>query len=98
MKPSFLPLDEPNLYNNYLLRDLEYIDRSCINFPCHCVLNQFDLNTDLVDNVILTKVAIPPTKKPRSVSPHKSKSKSKESASKKKLRLKTRNIGARIHD
>ena len=75
MKPPFLFFDEPSLCNDYILRDSEYIDRSCINFPCHRVLNQVDSDTDLLDNVILTKVALRPTKKPRSVGPHKSKSK-----------------------
>ena len=32
MKPPFLPFDEPNLCNDYLLMDTEYIDRYCINF------------------------------------------------------------------
>ena len=27
MKPPFLPFDEPNLCNDYILRDSEYIDR-----------------------------------------------------------------------
>ena len=62
MKPPFLPFNEPNLCNDYLLRDSEYIDRSCIHFPGHCVLNQVDLDTDLLDNVILKKVALRPTK------------------------------------
>ena len=55
-KPPFLPFDEPNLYNDYLLRDSECINHSYINFPCHCVLNQVDLDTNLLDNVSLTKV------------------------------------------
>ena len=75
MNPPFLPFDEPNLCNDYLMRDSEYIDCSCINFSCHCVLNQVDLGTNLLDNVILTKVALPSTKKPRSVGPHKPKPK-----------------------
>ena len=55
MKPPFLPLHEPNLCNNYILRDSEYIDCFCIKFPCHCVLNQVDSDTNLLDNMILTK-------------------------------------------
>ena len=54
-KPPFLPFDEPNLCNDYILRDSEHIDHFCINFPCHCVLNQVNLNTDLLDNVLLKK-------------------------------------------
>ena len=63
MKPPFLPFNELNLCNDYLLRDSEYIDHSCINFPCHCVLNYDNSNIDLLDNVILTKVALQPTKR-----------------------------------
>ena len=55
IKAPFVPFDEPNLCNDYILRDLEYIDRFCINFPCHCVLNQVDLDTNLLDNVLLMK-------------------------------------------
>ena len=90
MKPPFLPFDKPNLCNDYILRDSEYIDRSCINFTCHCVLNQVNSDTDLLNNVILTKVALRPTKKTRSVGPHKSKS--KKTTSKKKPRLKNQEI------
>ena len=70
-KPPFLPFDEQNLCNDYILKDTEYIDRFCINFPCNCVLNQVDQDTDLLDNVFLTKVVLQPTKKSRSVGPHK---------------------------
>ena len=61
MKQPFLPFNKPNLCNDYILRDSEYIDRSCINFLCHCVLHQVDLDTNILDNVILTKVALQPT-------------------------------------
>ena len=69
MKPLFLRFDEPTLCNDYLLRGSEYIDRSCIDFPCHYVLNQVDLDTNLLDSVIWTKVALQSTKKPRRVGP-----------------------------
>ena len=58
--------------NDYIFRDLEYIDRFCSNFLCHCILNQVDVDTDLLDNVILTKFILQPTEKPRSVGPQKS--------------------------
>ena len=74
MKPPFLPFDEPNLCNNYILRDPKYVDRFCINLLCHCILNHIDLDTNLLDNMILTKVVVQLTKIPRSVGPHKSKS------------------------
>ena len=86
MKPLFLLFDESNLCNDYILRDSEYIDHFCINFPCHCVLNQVHFNTDLLDNVLLTKVILLSTKKPKSIGPHKSKS--KKTTSNKKSRLK----------
>ena len=75
MKPLFLPFNEPKLCNKYILRDSEYIDCCCINFLCHRVLNQVDVDINLLDNVLLTEVTLQPTKKPRSVGPHKSKSK-----------------------
>ena len=79
--------DEPNLCNNYILRDPEYNDRFCINFSCHCVLNQVNSSTDLLDNVLFTKVFIRITEKLRIVGPHKSKL--EKITSKKKSRLKT---------
>ena len=63
IKLSFLPFDEPNQCNDYLLRHSEYIDPSCSNCPCHYVLNQVNLNTNLLDNVILTKIILRPTKR-----------------------------------
>ena len=71
LKPPFWPYGEPDLCNNYILKDPDCFDCFCINFPCHCVLNQVDLDTDLLDNVLLTKDVLRPTKKPRSVGPHK---------------------------
>ena len=53
--------------------------------------NQVDLDTDLLDNVILHWVVIQPTKKTRSVGPHKSKSKT--TLYKKKSYMKTINSG-----
>jgi len=73
VKQPFLPYSEPDLCNDYILKDPEYIDRFCINFPCHCVLEQVHLYIDLLNNVVLRKEVVQPTKKPRSVGPHKSK-------------------------
>ena len=67
VKPPFLPHGEPDLYNGYILKDLVYIDRFCINFPFCCVLDQVDLDTDLLDNVVRRKDVLRPTKKPRNV-------------------------------
>ena len=71
MKSPFLPFDEPDLCNSYILKDPEYIDCFCINFLGHCVLNQVDLDTDLPDNVLLTKDVLGTTEKPRSEGPNK---------------------------
>ena len=90
MKPPFLPFDEPNQCNDYILRDSEYIDRFYINFPCHYNLNQVHLDTNLLNNFILTKVVLQTTKKTRSTGPHKSKS--KKTTSRKKSRLKKQEI------
>ena len=66
MKTPFLLFDEPNLCNDDISRDPEYNDRF--------FLNQVESNIDLLDNVLLTKVVVQPTEKPRSVGPHKLKS------------------------
>ena len=55
VKPPFLPYGEPDLSNDYILKNPDYIDRFCLNFPCHCVLDQVDSDTDLLDNVLLRK-------------------------------------------
>ena len=91
MKPPFLHFDEPNLCNDYILRDPECINRFCIILPCHCVLNQVDLDTSLLDNTILTTVVLQPIKKPRSVGPHKSKLEKQQA--KRNHASKTRNSG-----
>ena len=83
-----LSFDESNVCNDSILRDPEYIDRFCINFPYYCVLNQVDLDTNLLDNVILTKIVLRPTKKTRSLGPHKSKL--EKTISKKKSCLKNK--------
>ena len=64
--------------------DLEHNDRLCF-------LNQVDLNTNLLDNVILQQVVIQPTEKPRSVGPRKSKSKT--TTNKKNYASKTKKSG-----
>ena len=69
MKPPFLPCNEPNLCINYILRDSEYIDRFFINFLCHCVSNQVDSNTNLLNNVLLTKGVLQPTEKNKKCRP-----------------------------
>ena len=68
-----MPYDEPDLCNDYILKDLKYTDRFGINFPCHCVLDQVNLDTNLFNNIVLRKEVVRPTKKPRYVDPNKSK-------------------------
>ena len=58
--------------NNHLSTDSGYDNYSCINFPFHGTLGQVYSSTNLPYKVILTKVIIQPTKKSRSVGPHKS--------------------------
>ena len=84
LKSSLLPFEELNMVNN-LSMNSEYDSCSNINFPLYHALNQVDLNTDLLDEVILTEVVLQPTKKPRSVGPHKLISKKKDNQRKSRL-------------
>ena len=72
---SFLPYDEPDLCNDYISKELGYTERFCINFSCHCVLKHVLSDTNPLDNVGSWKEIVQPTKKPRSVGPHKLKPK-----------------------
>ena len=72
VKQPFLPYGKLDLCNDYILKVPEYIDCFCINFPCHCVLKQVHLDTDLLDNLVSRKKVVQPTKKLMSVGPHKS--------------------------
>ena len=66
MKPPFLPYSEPDLCNDYILKDLTYNDRFCINFLCHCIFDQVDY---LLGNVFLRKNILQPTKKTKECRP-----------------------------
>ena len=48
--------------NGYLSTKTEYDNCSNVNFQLHHALNQVDLNTNLLDKVILTKVVLQPPK------------------------------------
>ena len=58
--------------NGDLSTNLESDNRFNINFPLHHALNLAVLNTNLLDEVILTEVVLQLTEKPRSVGLHKS--------------------------
>ena len=88
-KLSLLHFNKLDIDNNHLSTNSEYDGHSGINFPLRIALNQVDSTTDLLDNVILTKVVLQPTEKPRSVGPHRLIS--KKTRSKKKSLLKTTN-------
>ena len=89
-KQHFLPYGEPNLYNDNILKDTDYIDYFGINFPYDCVLEPFPLDTNLLNNVVLWKEVMRQTKKIRSVDPHKLKW---ETTTRKKHVRETRNSG-----
>ena len=82
MKPLSVPFDESNLCNNYISMDPEYNDHFCF-------FNQVDSNIDL------TKVVVRPTKKPRSVGPHKSKLEGTTNRKKSRLKNKKSGVGIR---
>ena len=57
--------------DNHLLINSENNGHSIINFSLQFTLNQVDFATNLLDNMVLTKFVLQPTKEPRSVGPHK---------------------------
>ena len=63
--------DEPDLCNDYISMEQGSTDRFSINFPRHYVLGHVLLDTNRLDNVDSWKEVVQPTKKPRSVDPHK---------------------------
>ena len=60
------------MYNNHLSVNSTHTDHSILNSPPKFTSNQVDSTTDLLDEVVLTGVVMQPTKKLRSVAPHKS--------------------------
>ena len=83
IEPLFQPFDKPNSCNDCICMDQKFNDWLCF-------LNHVDLNTDLLDNMILHQVVIQPTEKPRSVGPHKLKLKTR--AYKTKLYIKNKKL------
>ena len=80
------PSDDNIDIENYITKEPDYKDRFYINFPRHCVLGHSD--SDPFDNLGPWKEVVQPTKKLRSVGPHKSKL--KKTTSKKKTRQKNK--------
>ena len=68
LKLSLLPFDKIDIGIDHLSTDSGYDNHSCINFLFHRALNQANLSTNLLDEIILTEVV---NQKPRSVGPHK---------------------------
>ena len=91
-----MPYNEPDLYNEFKTKEINYKDCFIINFPCHCVLGHVLSDSNPLDDLGPWKEVVQPTKKPRSVGPHKSKP--KKTTSKKKPCLKTRNSGVGTHN
>ena len=71
-KPSLLHFNKFDMNNNHSSVNSTYNDHSILNFRLQFTPNQVDFPTDLLDKVVLTKVVMQPTKKPRIVGPHKS--------------------------
>ena len=68
---SLWPFNKLDIGNDHLSTNSVYDNHSCKNFSFHSALNQVVLSTNLLDKVILTKIFIQPTEKPRSVGLHK---------------------------
>ena len=71
LKSSLVPFEKLIMDNGDLSTKSEYDNCSNINFQLYHALNQVDLNTNLLDEVILTKLVLQRNKKPRSVGPQK---------------------------
>ena len=73
LSQHILPYDEPDLHNDFITKEMDYNDRFAINFPRHYVLGHVLSDFDPLDNLGPWKEIVRSTKRPRSVSPHKSK-------------------------
>ena len=88
LSQHILPYDEPDLYNDCITKEPDYKNRFYINFPCYCVLGHILSDSNPLDDLGPWKEVVRPTKKPRSVGPHKSKP--KKTTSNKKTRQKNK--------
>ena len=89
---SLLHFNKLDIDNNHVSTNLEYDDHFGINLPLQFTLNQVGYTSNLLDNVVLTEVVLPPTERPRSVGSHKSIS--KITRSKKKSLLKNNKLSS----
>ena len=71
-KPSRLQSNKFDMNNKHVSVNSTHNDHSIHNFLLQFAPNHVDPTTDLLDEVVLTKVVLRPTEKPRSVGPHKS--------------------------
>ena len=83
-----LSSEEPNICDNFISKEPGYFDRFRINFPQHCVFGHVFPDSNPLDYADSWKEVVQPTKKPRSVGPHKSKP--KKTTSKKKTNQKNK--------
>ena len=86
LSQHILPYDEPDLYNDFITKDINHPSCFIINFPCQCVPGHVLSDSDPLNDLGPWKEVVRPTKKPRSVGPHKSKT--KQTTSMKKTRQK----------
>ena len=49
LSQHIFPYDEPDLYNNYITKEPDYMDGFHVNFPRHCVLGHVLLDSDPID-------------------------------------------------
>ena len=66
IEPPFLHFDGPNSCNDCVFMDQKYNDQLYF-------LNQVDSTINLLNDVLIKRVVVQPTTKPRNVGPHKSK-------------------------
>ena len=51
LSQHILPYDEPDLCNDYITKEPDYMDRFHINFPRHCVLGHVLSDSNPLNNL-----------------------------------------------
>ena len=46
LSQHILPYNEPDLYNDFITKEINYKDCFIINFPCHCILGHVLSDSD----------------------------------------------------